>query len=242
MKKFVGIFGSCLLALSVFTACGGATSSAVSSAVSSQVSSVAVSSSSAASSQASSVVSSSTVESTAASTAVNVEGLGETLDMNAIQIALDGTVFTFPGATYAEFESAGWSVAPGYAGTTVPANSSGTIEFVKGENTIELSMSNFGTTPIPLEQCIVQGIHVDDSMAKGMSVVSPGNMQLTVATPEEIAALYGEPQSKYPSDQPITAETSSLEYKDFDIGSAQYRFYDGNMYDIRIHITNDVFR
>lgn len=246
MKKLFASLTSILMVGALLVACGESASS--SSVVSSKVESEVVSSSEISSVATSSEVAS--VSSQAASSVVSVtetpaapvEGLGDTLDLNSMKVALDGMVFAFPGSTYDDFVAGGWSVAEGYAGTTLPANSAGNIDFVKGDNTIRVSIANYGTAAAPIEQCSYKGFNISLYDAKTLAIMLPGDIDFNTATVEQIVAAYGEPQKRYPEDVAIGPETSSIDYKEMGVGTVQFRFYEAKPTELTIGAANDVFR
>ncbi len=229
MKKTTRILAVLLATFSLLalTACGkGGSSSSVSAVQSS--SSEAQASSSVPSSVAPSSVSSAPAES--APKAAPGEGLGNNLDI--FQISLDGTVFTFPGSTFADFIADGWVIDPGAAGASLPANTATSIDFTKNGATIRLQALNTTTGAVPVEEATCAGVTIDKYKIGQVQVAMPANLTIGSSS-EDVLAAYGEPREKYNSKQ--TNEILTLTYGSGAKDVYELSFFENGVSGIRIY-------
>lgn len=150
------------------------------------------------------------IESSTPKESVAVKGaeLGETLDKE-IKVMLDGVVYTFPGASFADLEANGWTIDPGADGATLAANTTTRVEYSKGDFSISLSAVNTTASPVAINQCECSALVIDRYDIKDMPIALPGGITLG-STPEEIEAAYGSPSSVYDNKE---GERLSMEYK-----------------------------
>ena len=218
-KKFAVILAAACLMLA-FTACAKDASTSQSQASSTPE----VSSAPIASSEESSLPSPSSEATSIQPPAPVATGeLGDKL-ADPILVSLNGVVYSFPGATLSEFEAAGWVIDPGADGATLAANTTTRVEFTNGESTIDLSIANTGESPAPYNECECWVLVLSERDMKGMAVAFPGGITFG-ATPDDIAAAYGEPADFYDNSQ---GERLSVEYK-FDNCRVKFQFFEGGL-------------
>ena len=130
-------------------------------------------------------------------------------DLYSFQFSLNGTVYTLPCA-YSLFADNGWSIEGIDGETLEPDQYTFSQNMDNGDMLIMASLVNTNTDVLPMEECNVGNISVDNYQAeKGVKLVLPKNIAVGSAY-DDVVAAYGEPTDK--SDLgPITALTYKLD-------------------------------
>ncbi|MCD8397430.1 MAG: hypothetical protein LUD12_09665 [Lachnospiraceae bacterium] len=140
-------------------------------------------------------------EETATEAAAETETESETEEESwtDFQITIDEDVYVLP-MMYEDFVSYGWSLKDEEeAGDTLEPYSYSFYYFVKDDMNVTAYVLNLGINTMPIEECIVAGISIDDYYWSDLeeTVALPCGIVLGESTLEDIEAAYGTPTDTY---------------------------------------------
>jgi hypothetical protein len=160
-------------------------------------------------------------------------------DIFAYEVAIDGTLFTFP-CPFSAFTGEGWKFKDeGDADLELGASTyASSIELVRGSiderQSISVQFINFDISTQPLPNCYVGGIRLEKPYSKSqkpVTAVMAKGVALGVSAREDIVAAYGEPTSIYESD---TSDYVTLSYEQRGYQSVEFKLIDKVLDTIRI--------
>ena len=136
-------------------------------------------------------------------------------DPYSFQLQVNDTIFAFP-MTVADFTALGWVCNDDDTAMLDSYYRDGTVEFSFGDLKCYATVVNFDISALPMKNCYVGGVNVDDYLARNSTakVLAPGGLELRVSAEEDILAAYGTPSRENRMD----SGTVVLEYS---LGSYQ---------------------
>lgn len=149
-------------------------------------------------------------------------------DVYSFQVEYDGTLYQFP-MPYADFEAQGWTLSKNDdSEAMVGTNSYTSIGFIKGECSIRADVFNLGINELPIKECLIGGITVDEGFTdmdfSAIPVNLPNGISMGVSNVDDIKAAYGEPSDVYESDLYTKLTYEKDYYQDVEL----YVYTEGN--------------
>lgn len=123
-------------------------------------------------------------------------------DLYSFQLMLDGELYQFP-MSYEEFTAKGWTYKDDDAMEIQPNSYSSSERFSKGSLEVYASVINLGINTMPLSECTIGGISMDEWQYKDAPETTmelPGGIAYGVSTLEDITAAYGPASDTYEGD------------------------------------------
>lgn len=111
----------------------------------------------------------------------------------SFQVSIDGDILQFP-MKYRDLTAHGWKFEGADGNELVNPEEDRQKWFDREKLQLSFNIKNLDTKPVPLSECYVTGVLVDQSwILNGENIIMPGGIQLGVSTREDIKKAYGEP-------------------------------------------------
>lgn len=140
-------------------------------------------------------------------------------DLYSFELLLDGELYQFP-MSYEEFTAKGWTYKDDDTIEIKPNSYSPSERFTKGSLEIYASVINLGINTLPLSECTVGGISMDEWQYKDAPETTlelPGGITYGASTLEEITAAYGPASDTYEGDLYTKLEYEYDYYQDWEL-------------------------
>lgn len=140
-------------------------------------------------------------------------------DLYSFQLMLDGELYQFP-MSYEEFTAKGWTYKDDDSMEIQPNSYSSSERFSKGSLEIYASVINLGINTMPLSECVIGGISMDEWQYKDAPETTmelPGGIAYGVSTLEDITAAYGPASDTYEGDLYTKLEYEYDYYQDWEL-------------------------
>ena len=140
-------------------------------------------------------------------------------DLYSFELLLDGELYQFP-MSYEEFTAKGWTYKDDDTIEIKPNSYSPSERFTKGSLEIYASVINLGINTLPLSECTVGGISMDEWQYKDAPETTlelPGGITYGISTLEDITAAYGPASDTYEGDLYTKLEYEYDYYQDWEL-------------------------
>lgn len=120
------------------------------------------------------------------------------------QVEISGDLYQFP-MSYADFTGLGWTLDDREdPEMKITSNSYGGVYFSKGDLSIRANVINLGVNEVPMTECLVGGISIDEGVSdKDLSPLGINlakGITMGKSNVDDIKAAYGDPSDTYDSD------------------------------------------
>lgn len=149
-------------------------------------------------------------------------------DLYSFQLLYDDALYQLP-MEYSKLTEQGWELSEyDDPETMVGTNSYTSVGFVKGDLSLRADVINFGINEMPLEECLIGGISIDegysDTDLSTVEIQLPKGIRMGEANLEAIKAAYGEPSDTYEGDNYVKVTYERDLYQNIDL----YVYQDDN--------------
>ncbi|NNU75653.1 hypothetical protein [Clostridium estertheticum] len=136
-------------------------------------------------------------------------------DLYQYQVLINGISYSLPAA-FSTFEKNGW-VGEDFLKSTLAPNKYKIVYLKKGEQTMMISIANFGTDVLPLSKCLVGAITIDSESIKKGTTISIAKGITIGSTTAEVIAAFGKASSQYNGDTLTKLTYKSGTYSNYEI-------------------------
>lgn len=137
-------------------------------------------------------------------------------DLYKYEVLLNGIKYSLP-STFSNFEKNGWVGEDEFAKDTLAPNKYKIETLKNGEQTLMISIANFGMNVSPLSKCHVGEITVDTYGAKKGTTISIAKGITIGSTYDQVIAAYGKASTEYKGDTLLKLTYTSGTYSNYEI-------------------------